>query len=161
LAGNCLARQSGEPARYPVKAAKRTKPLRKGAAFWIERNGAVWLVRREDSGMLGGMRALPGDGWSARENGSGKPPFVADWRRAGAVRHGFTHFDLALTVWRATAAEQPRGEGEWWPLARLGEAGLPTLFAKAAARALDHAAAEHQPQPGDGQHYEAEIAPVI
>ena len=27
-------------------------------------------------------------------------------------------------------------EGEWWPLARIDEAGLPTLFAKAARLAL-------------------------
>ena len=27
----------------------------------------------------------------------------------------------------------PPGAGEWWPLARLAEAGLPSLFARAAA----------------------------
>ncbi|HMO69915.1 MAG TPA: A/G-specific adenine glycosylase, partial [Novosphingobium sp.] len=27
-------------------------------------------------------------------------------------------------------------QGEWWPMARLGEAGLPTLFARAAQVAL-------------------------
>jgi A/G-specific adenine glycosylase len=27
-------------------------------------------------------------------------------------------------------------EGEWWPVARIEEAGLPTLFAKAARLAL-------------------------
>jgi A/G-specific adenine glycosylase len=33
-------------------------------------------------------------------------------------------------------ASLPRDAGEWWPLDRLGEAGLPTLFAKAARLAL-------------------------
>ena len=129
LAAVCEGRRSGEPERYPVKPAKRAKPLRHGTAYWIERDGAVWLVRREGRGMLGGMRALPGDGWSAKGDGAGGPA----GKPLGLVRHGFTHFDLALAV---EALADPLGEGAWWPLAQLGEAGLPTLFAKAARVAM-------------------------
>jgi A/G-specific adenine glycosylase len=160
LSDPCLARASGEPERFPVKAAKKSKPSRTGRAFWIERDGKVWLLRRAGKGMLGGMRALPDDGWSARADGSGDPPLACDWRNAGIVRHGFTHFDLELRVLRS-AGGQPSGDGEWWPIARLDEAGLPTLFAKAAARALDDAAAEHQAEHRDDEHDEAEVAPVV
>ena len=66
LATACKARATGDPARLPVKAPKKPTPLRRGRAFWIEREGEVWLGRREGKGMLGGMRALPDDGWSAR-----------------------------------------------------------------------------------------------
>ena len=117
-----------------MKAAKKLKPLRKGTALWIERDGAVWLVRRPGSGMLGGMRALPDDGWSARGDGSGFPE--GGRREVGVVRHGFTHFDLELSVAVSNAAVALTGDGEWWPLHRLEEAGLPTLFAKAAERAM-------------------------
>nr|WP_202390187.1 A/G-specific adenine glycosylase [Tsuneonella aeria] len=134
LAPDCAARAEGDPARYPVKAAKKTKPLRRGRALWIARNGAVWLVRRDGETLLGGMRALPGDGWSAQADGEGTPP--GDWRDGGTVRHGFTHFDLELTVLVAPEDATPEGAGEWWPIDRLGEAGLPTVFAKAARRAL-------------------------
>lgn len=133
LAAECLARAESTPERYPAKGAKKAKPLRRGTALWIARQGAVWLVRRPRTGMLAGMRALPGDGWSARCDGSGAP--AGDWRHAGVVRHGFTHFDLELAVLQSSTAEPP-ADGEWWPLDRLQEAGLPTLFAKAAARAL-------------------------
>lgn len=132
LSIDCATRAEGDPARYPVKTPKKAKPLRRGNAMWMERDGAVWLVRREDNGMLGGMRALPDDGWSARGDGTGAPP--GDWREAGVVRHGFTHFDLELSV-RVSETAAPEGEGEWWPLDLLDDAGLPTLFAKAAARA--------------------------
>lgn len=111
--------------------------------------------------MLGGMRALPDDGWSAGSDGSGKPPLAGDWKEVGLVRHGFTHFDLELAVRSVETAGHPPCEGEWWPLDALREAGLPTLFAKAAARALDDAAAQHQPERGDDQHHEAEVAPVV
>ncbi len=137
LAGQCRARAGGDPARLPVKAAKKARPERGGTAYWIERAGAVWLVTRGPSGMLGGMRALPDDGWSARADGTGEAPLPGDWRDAGAVRHSFTHFHLTLTL-KVLEAESavPPGEGEWWDAARIAEAGLPTLFAKAARLAL-------------------------
>ena len=131
----CAGRRIGDPARFPRKAPKKAKPARTGTAWWIERDGHVWLVRRPGRGMLGGMRALPDDGWSARASGDGTPPVAGAWRPAGAVRHGFTHFDLELQVMVLEGGAAPPGEGEWWPLDALDAAGLPTLFAKAARRA--------------------------
>ena len=139
LAGDCAAYQAGEPERYPVKAAKAARPLRQGQAYWIARNGEVWLVRRPGKGMLGGMRALPDDGWSARGDGSGVPPLAGPWVLAGMAPHGFTHFALALHLAVYSGddwASLPALDGEWWPVDRLDEAGLPTLFAKAARLAL-------------------------
>jgi len=136
LSASCHARRSGEPARFPVKAPKKAKPQRTGTVWWIVREGRVWLVRRPGSGMLGGMRALPDDGWSARGDGSGEPPVAGEWREMGAVRHGFTHFDLDLRVMVLTGETESPGEGEWWPIEELESAGLPTLFAKAARRAM-------------------------
>ena len=135
LAEACAARALGTPEAFPVKAAKKPRPARRGRAFWIERDGAVWLVTRPARGMLGGMRALPDDGWTARRDGTGEAPFAADWVAAGQVGHVFTHCELTLAVARTTlCAGNPPGEGEWWPLERLAEAGLPTLFARAAQR---------------------------
>jgi A/G-specific adenine glycosylase len=152
---DCAAFASGQPETFPVKAAKRPKQLRRGCALWIERDGRVWLVRRPAKGMLGGMRALPDDGWSARGDGAG----VGGGKRLGLVRHGFTHFDLELEV---VALDEPADpDGEWWPLDRLGEAGLPTLHAKAARLALDDAAADAQADYGDDQHDQAEVAAAV
>ena len=83
------------------------------------------------------MRALPDAGWSGKGDGTGSFPFDGVWQSAGAVRHGFTHFDLDLEVDLCeSGVYQKLDGGEWWPLARLDEAGLPTLFAKAARVAL-------------------------
>jgi len=132
LAADCAAR-GHDPERLPVKAPKKAKPVRQGRTFWIEREGAVWLVQRAGTGMLGGMRALPDDGWSAAGDGAGDPPLAGAWDEAGVVRHTFTHFVIELSVLRyeGVPASVP-GKGEWWPVDRLDEAGLPTLFAKAA-----------------------------
>ena len=53
------------------------------------------------------------------------------------VRHGFTHFDLelGLAIYAGDAFETLR-DGEWWPVGEIEEAGLPTLFAKAARLAV-------------------------
>lgn len=137
----CAARAQGRAGELPAKAAKKPRPERYGRAFWIERDGAVWLVRRPAAGMLGAMRALPDDGWNAAGDGSGTAPFAADWRAEGQVSHVFSHFALALSISSVKlAAGEPlpatAGPGEWWPLDRLEQAGLPTLFAKAAQRAM-------------------------
>ena len=90
----------------------------------LEHDGHVLLVRRPAKGLLGGMLALPTDSEGA--------PAPAEWREAGSVDHVFTHFALTMTLKCARVAEPP--EGTWWPVERIGEAGLPTLFAKLAAR---------------------------
>ena len=137
LSRECLARAQGRQAELPAKAARKAKPQRIGTAFWIELGGRVWLVRRPARGMLGGMRALPDDGWSARGDGSGDAPVTGAWRAGGVVRHGFTHFDLelGLAIYAGDKSGRLAG-GEWWPIAELDAAGLPTLYAKAAQLAL-------------------------
>ncbi|MEP9403834.1 A/G-specific adenine glycosylase [Sphingomonas sp. VNH70] len=132
LRADCAAYARGTPDAYPVKAAKKAKPQRHGTFFWAERAGQVLLVRRPDKGLLGGMRALPTGPWEAHDPGTAGAPFAAEWRAIGTVRHGFTHFDLACTVVVADAAPDDVA-GEWWPVADLAQAGLPTLFAKGAA----------------------------
>jgi len=131
----CAGLKKGQPERLPVKPAKKAKPERTGSAFWIERGegdaAQVWLIQREDTGMLGGMRALPDDGWTARENGSGVAPLEGAWVALGAVRHTFTHAHLTLKIQRLQTNQTPAGQGEWWPVHALDDAGLPTLFVKA------------------------------
>lgn len=141
LRAACAGYAGGAPEALPVKPAKKAVPERRGTAFWIVRgeagaSSAVWLTQRPPQGMLGGMRALPDDGWSARADGTGSLPLAGDWRELGAVRHSFTHAHLTLRIMGLASDTAPPGEGEWWPLDRLDEAGLPTLYAKAAARAL-------------------------
>ena len=129
----CDAQAKTDPATYPRKAAKKAKPLRTGTAYWIENDGQVWLETRQGTGMLGGMRALPDDGWNSRANGSETAPVEADWQLAGIVRHTFTHFTLEMNVMFARTSSAPDGhEGQWWDVAQLDQAGLPTLFKKAA-----------------------------
>ena len=138
LRQDCAAFRTADPAFFPVKAARKAKPHRLGHGWWIERaDGHVWLIRRPAKGLLGGMRALPSSDWGDAPDSA--PPVVARWNTlAEPVGHVFTHFSLALTIHVAHVAEEsmPPGEGEWWPLDQLDDAGLPTLFRRAASAAM-------------------------
>lgn len=127
LRPDCAAHASGNPDAFPARRPKRVRPQRYGLAWWIERDGHVWLVRRPAKGLLGGMAALPGPAWDAQ-------PLPPQPRRIGTVRHAFTHFALDLQVVRGS---KPAGEGWWQPVAELAGAGLPTLYRHAAELALD------------------------
>ena len=69
------------------------------------------------------------------------PPGLADAPLRGeladaattAVAHVFTHFRSNSRLRSATADGHSAGAtGEWWPIADIESAGLPTVFAKAA-----------------------------
>ncbi|MEQ1689067.1 MAG: A/G-specific adenine glycosylase [Sphingopyxis sp.] len=132
----CMAHSQGIAEALPVKPAKKLKPERFGRALWIEveRGGepSVWLVRRPPMGLLGGMRALPTVMGPRSEWSDAPIPPTPGWREMGAIRHIFTHFALTLVVERRHDAALAVGEGEWWPIKALDEAGLPTLYRRAA-----------------------------
>lgn len=124
LRAGCAAFASGNPEAFPALKERRDRPHKHGVAYWTERAGHFWLVRRPAKGMLGGMAALPGGEW-------GDAPVRAN--ALGVVRHVFTHFSLDLHV---VARSDPEGEGWWQPLDRIAEAGLPTLYRRAVEAAL-------------------------
>ena len=135
LSNRCAARATGAPESYPRKAPKVARPIRKGTLFWLEADGAVLLVRRPASGLLGGMRALPSGPWGETDPGLAEAPADTTWHEIGAGRHVFTHFALDYRI-MAARADTRSNAGEWWPLATLDDAGLPTLFARAAQLAM-------------------------
>jgi A/G-specific adenine glycosylase len=125
LRADCAAHATGAAERFPERRLRRARPQRFGLAWWIEREGAVWLVRRPAKGLLGGMAALPGTDWTAEKVRTSEP--------LGQVSHVFTHFSLELVV---EPRPDPVGEGWWQPTDTLAQAGLPTLYRRAAEIAL-------------------------
>ncbi len=142
--GVCKAQKQGDPATYPRKLVKNSKPVRRGAAFIVRREDGALLVRtRPSKGLLGGMTEVPGSDWII-----GAPvwldphgaPFAAHWQRTSRiVRHVFTHFQLELSVFRTSAsidAAAPAGM-RWLPDQAIKGEAFPTLYRKVLAAALD------------------------
>jgi A/G-specific adenine glycosylase len=135
LLGLCEAQRLGRQLDFPVKAPRRERPIRYGTAYVARRaDGAILLRRRPPKGLLGGMSEVPGSEWAADPPDQDGPPFAADWRAvAQPVAHGFTHFELRLSILRADLGQEAAAPpGHWWaPAGSLPDQALPNVMKKA------------------------------
>jgi len=142
IARFCQARRRNLVDTLPRKEIERPRPLKRGAAFIaVDGIGSVYLVRRPENGLLGGMLQPPLGKWRAgfpnRQTALAEAPFSGDWRRKpGLVRHGFTHFELDIHAYVARFHDRPNGEGLWLNQVELKSAALPTVMRKVIAHAL-------------------------
>jgi A/G-specific adenine glycosylase len=143
-ADECLARRKGIQESLPVKAPKPVRPLKRGAAFVArDKAGAILLVKRPAKGLLASMLEPPQGPWGERfpsvAEAQMMAPFAAGWRkRAGLVRHGFTHFELEVEVYFADLTRRPaKPDGQWIPVERLRDVALPTVMRKIVEHGLD------------------------
>jgi A/G-specific adenine glycosylase len=138
--GPCLARQRGLADVLPRKAAKTAQPLRRGIAFWVERDRSLLLRRRPEKGLLGGMMEVPSTPWASERPRQplDSAPVGAQWRRKAAlIEHTFTHFHLELEIWRAREPFggdlRDDGDYRWVPMAALAGEALPSVMRKIVA----------------------------
>ncbi len=111
---DCAARRQGRVTELPAPRPRKTLPVRAEQWQVALAEGCVWLVRRADAGLWGGLWSLP----------------VADRPRGARMagfRHTFTHFHLDITpwLWHTHLEEPPEGAGQWWPLQEVLAAPIP------------------------------------
>jgi A/G-specific adenine glycosylase len=131
---HCAGREAGTAAALPKRLTRRERPMRHGVHFWLaDATGNVLLRRRPRDGLLGGMAELPGTEWRATpwptDEALARAPMPAEWRPAGTVLHGFTHFALAIDLF-AARVDRIEAEGFQRPIASLGSEALPSLMWK-------------------------------
>jgi A/G-specific adenine glycosylase len=128
----CAASAGDAPADYPRRAPKKARPVRRTHAYVVERDGAVWLRRRPDRGLLGGMLEVPSSPWSADPGRcEDHRPFAATWTLTGEVRHVFTHFTLHVSIWRAAAPSRwAPDDGGFHSRGTFADLALPSLMRK-------------------------------
>jgi len=142
-ADDCCAYAAGNPERFPQKSAERERPLKRGAAFVArDASGAILLVKRPERGLLGGMLQPPLGPWTLAFPGAdeaiAQAPFAAEWkRRTGFVKHGFTHFELEVEVWRADLKRRNGYGGLWIHPRDFHTVALPTVMRKILVHALE------------------------
>jgi A/G-specific adenine glycosylase len=135
----CKSHQLGLAESLPTKMPRSARPLRRGVVYRLRRSdGALLLRRRVEKGMLGGMWEFPSAGWDRRDAAARDGAVEAlahEWAALNSpVRHGFTHFELELTVRLGQWNGQAPPAGSVWaaPTELVGYA-LPTLMKKVAA----------------------------
>jgi len=119
-------RETDAPARYPRRRRAARRPHVR-AAVVVLRDRGRWLVqRRPEAGLLGGLWEFPGGkiapgeapGAAARRELREETGLaVRELRRAGVVRHAYSHFTVELHVFegrRAGGRGRRMGEDRRW-----------------------------------------------
>lgn len=130
LAEGCTAHTQGRQRELPTPRPRKTQPLR-STVMLLVRNaaGEVWLQRRPDRGVWGGLWSLPelatssevpawlaGTGWTCA-------PLSPPWP---TVQHVFTHFRLDITPQPVrVVAPHDLDDGRWWQQDAALALGLP------------------------------------
>lgn len=150
----CRARAAGTQETFPRKVRPVKGLLRRGAAFVAVRAGdeAVLLRTRPPEGLLASMAEPPTSPWTPDYDPAGAlldAPIDARWKRLpGLVRHGFSHFPLELTVFRARVGLSSQAPPGLRFTARrdLDDEPLPGVMRKVLAHAFDPKP-EPEPKP--------------
>jgi len=95
---DCKAYEAGTVDGYPGRKPKKDKPLRQTTMLIARHNERVYLERRPEAGIWGGLWSLPelGDrtveGWCQDELGA-SAPVTESWH---VLRHSFSHYHLDI-----------------------------------------------------------------
>jgi A/G-specific adenine glycosylase len=140
--GGCAAQAQGIAESLPRKAPKKARPVRQGVHFGvIDAAGRLLVRHRPPSGLLGGMLEIPGTPWreapwTRAEALAHAPISGLPWSdRPGEARHGFTHFELRMTLLTASFDGNPPEGFAWMP--REAAAGAMPSAMKALLTLLD------------------------
>lgn len=93
----CQGFAAGEPERFPVKSRKLKRSVQMLGLLWARRpDGSVWLERRPDQGIWGGLYCLPVFGTEDAILDSLPERLKRRAAVLGPVKHVLTHKDLQL-----------------------------------------------------------------
>ncbi|MCP5267813.1 MAG: A/G-specific adenine glycosylase [Zoogloeaceae bacterium] len=131
MQGMCVARQEGRQGSLPTARPRKPVPERISVVSIFTDGHHVLLERRPQTGIWGGLLALP----------EGTPEMLASaWGLPSGstvalpeLQHSFTHFRLTLRPQLCRIAHAPtccEGSLEWLPLATIGQAALPAPIRK-------------------------------
>lgn len=133
LALLCVARRTGEPAKYPVKTRKVKRSVQ---SIWLliarQRDGAVLLNKRPTPGVWAGLYCAPlyADRMSLETDVAAK--LQGDLIDIPAFTHVLTHKDLYLHPVLLTSPNASIGlvDGEWHGAEKWPSLGLPAPIRK-------------------------------
>jgi A/G-specific adenine glycosylase len=130
----CAARRAGNQEELPRKSPKPERPTRHGVHFALrDPAGRILVRRRPERGLLGGMLEIPGTPWrdapwTAGEALAHAPVPGLRWAPLpGEAAHGFTHFELRMTL-LAAAHDGAPPEGCAWLDPAAARAAMPTAM---------------------------------
>jgi A/G-specific adenine glycosylase len=135
---DCVALHTNRIDTLPTPKSKRVTPTRRASFVLARHDDAIWLERRPERGIWGGLWSLPGSSLDCdtSEDGEAFARAIAlqldrtrDPRPGEFARfeHSFTHFKLIGRVWAVDIDHQAEGTrpGRWIALAECDAIGVP------------------------------------
>jgi A/G-specific adenine glycosylase len=129
---SCVALREGRVEQLPSPKPSKPLPLRHTTMPVLLRGGAVWLIKRPDSGIWGGLWCLPQCDDAASLTAWCKRVGVkrAQAQALKPIDHGFTHYKLTITALRWNLEDSHgkgifKEEGRWVSRDELLLLGLP------------------------------------
>ena len=84
-----------------AKSQKKVKKVAKKGYLYIGLTNCkkIILIKRPNSGLLGGTICPPTSEWKVNKFPIPRPPYEGDWKIIGnSIFHSFTHFELELKI---------------------------------------------------------------
>ena len=143
--GHCAALASGRVGEIPAPRARPTRRTLHLAVAAVRKGDAVLLVRREGTGLFGGLWELPGvecpPGQEERALRDRWPEIAGALRHLGRVERTLTHRALSLEVYEVGGLRPPSG-ARWVTAEQLASLGVSAAMQAALRRVFDEAGKE-------------------
>lgn len=135
---NCMAHRHGTEAQFPNRKPARVRPLRQTRMLLAHYGGALFLEKRPNAGIWGGLWSLPEvqDGmeiadWCSQYLAA-EPATTNEWP---LLRHSFSHYDLdirpvVVQLRNASSKVAEPAAGRWVSLNESSQIGLATPVRK-------------------------------
>lgn len=133
---HCQSYQKAEVDKYPEIAQKKEVPQRTCAALIITNaKGEIYLQKRPDEGLLGGLYEVPTlPAWDQKNADVPRETMLGFKSNCnyGRVKHGFSHLKLTLDVFGVDVSKAPvsLANGKWVDPKTLGDFALSRLMQK-------------------------------
>ncbi len=98
VASLCLARQEGEPSRYPVRSAPKARRIEERTVLLLCSDHQYAIRRREEKGLLAGLWEFPSlDGVRSADDLAELFPEALSITASGSAKHIFSHVEWHMT----------------------------------------------------------------
>ena len=140
----CIGFKAGNPEKLPQRSPKRALPTRYAKIYFMRNHqNQVFIRRREEKGLLGGMMELPSTEWSVQHFDNLEESFlsigIVNWKQIpNSVKHTFTHFHLEMQVYEGVTDENTDISGIWCNLEDLDKQAFPSLMKKVLKHAMSY-----------------------
>lgn len=128
---SCKAAKMADPLSYPAPKVSKVIPTKELAAVLILENDNIYISKRTENGLLGGLWELPNVQLDSDSDGHieikkkvhksyGKHIVVN--KNMGSVSHAFTHFKMNITLFGCEIEKNEKRNtgGKWIPYSDLG-----------------------------------------